>query len=317
MAEPEPTGDPQPDPTPIESTESNPADKPGASPPPSESIEAPRNVRFMAYNIKNYLTMEVFVKGGIKEMRPKDPAEIEALVKIIVNEKPDILGICEIGTMDDLKDLQSRLKKAGLNLPHLVHAGGVDTVRHLALLSAFPIVKNSSEHHLPFEIDGRERLMGRGILDATIDLPNGPTRFIGLHLKSKRPVNDFDEAELRLNEARLAKAHCDQIVAEDPAARIVVYGDMNDTRKTPPMYALMGRFNSKNFLEDVFVKDSRGHLWTHFWSYQQQYARFDFVLVSRSVKKEVDMEKSYIADPDNWNEASDHRPVVVTFESPE
>lgn len=272
-----------------------------------------KGIRFIAYNIENYLTMEVFRKGGVKEKRPKDPAEIEALIKIIVSEKPDILGICEIGTREDLADLQARLKKAGLDLPHTIHAGGFDSVRHLAILSALPIASNDSKHHLPFEIDGRERMMGRGILDVTINLPNGPTHFVGLHLKSKRPTKDFDEAEIRLSEARLAKAHCDAILADDPDARIVLYGDMNDTRKTPPMSALMGRSNSKNFLGDVFTKDSRGHLWTHYWSYQQQYARFDFVLVSNSIKPEVDMNHSYVGDPDNWNEASDHRPVIVTF----
>ncbi len=287
---------------------------------PSVSEEGQKNdsspsegVRFMSYNIKNYLTMEVLRKGGVKEKRPKDPAEIDALIDIIAHEKPDILGICEIGTREDLAELQSRLKEAGIDLPHSIHAGGFDSVRHLAILSAFPILKNNSEHHLPFQIGEFERLMGRGILSVLIDLPGGPTHFVGLHLKSKRPLKEMDEAEIRLNEARLAKAHCDSILAADPEARIVVYGDMNDTRKTPPMSALMGRFNSKNYLGDVFVKDSRDHLWTHYWSYQQQYARFDYVLTSRSILPEVDMENSYVSDTPNWNEASDHRAVMVTF----
>ena len=257
--------------------------------------------------------MDVYVKGGVKEERPKDPVEIAALVDIIVSEKPDILGICEIGTKEDLAELQTKLKNAGLDLPHTVHAGGYDPVRRLAILSALPISANNSEDHLPFEINGRERLMGRGILSVTIDLPLGPTHFVGLHLKSKRPLSDFDEAEIRLNEARLAKAHCDRLMAENPEAHIVVYGDMNDTRKTPPMSALMGRSNSKNHLGDVFIKDSRGHLWTHYWSYQQQYARFDYVLTSKSLSPFIDMSRSYVSDTDNWNEASDHRATVVTF----
>jgi endonuclease/exonuclease/phosphatase family metal-dependent hydrolase len=316
--EPKVTSTPDPEPPPSQKKTTSPAETPAIpkEPAPEVAPEAgPEStaIRFVSYNIKNYLSMEVYRKGGIKEKRPKDPSEIEALVEIIVSEKPDILGICEIGTADDLADLQSRLKKAGLDLPHTIHAGGFDSVRHLAILSALPIESNDSEHHLPFEIDGSERMMGRGILDVTINLPNGPTHFVGLHLKSKRPTKDFDEAEIRLSEARLAKAHCDAILAADPDARIVLYGDMNDTRKTPPMSALMGRSNAKNFLGDVFTKDSRGHLWTHYWSYQQQYARFDFVLVSRSIKPEVDMNHSYVGDPDNWNEASDHRPVIVTF----
>ncbi len=283
--------------------------------PPEKKPEATKSngIRFMSYNIENYLTMTRYKKGGVKELTSKDPEEIKALVEIIVSEKPDILGICEIGTPEDLKDLQTRLKNAGLDLPHTVHAGGSDTTRRLAILSAHPITANNSRDHLPFQIDGRERLMGRGILDATIELPNGPTHFIGLHLKSKRETEDFDQAEIRLHEARLARAHCDAILAKDANARIVLYGDMNDTRKTPPLAALMGKYQSKDYIGDVFAKDSRGDLWTHFWSYQQQYSRFDWVLVSRAVYPEVSKEHSYIADPANWNDASDHRAVVVTF----
>jgi len=286
---------------------------------PAEPTEAPagdstsKQVRFMAYNLKNYLTMDVYLKGGVKDSRPKADEEVAALVDIIIKQKPQILGICEIGTKEDLADLQSRLKAAGLDLPHSHHTGGMDLTRRLGLLSARPIAATNSQDHLSFKINDEELLMQRGILDVTIDLPNGPTHFIGLHLKSKRPSNSFDEAEVRLNEARLAKAHCDAIIEKDPAARIVLYGDMNDTRKTPPLAIMMGRNNSNNSLEDAFVKDSRGHLWTHYWSYQQQYSRFDFVLVSKTIKPEIDWKKSYIVDSPNWFEASDHRPVIVTF----
>ena len=275
--------------------------------------EAPKSIRFMAYNLKNYLTMDVYLKGGVREPRFKASEEIDALVEIIVAEKPQILGLCEIGTKEDLAHLQNKLKEAGLDLPHSIHAGGFDKTRKLGLLSALPIAQNNSEDELIFEINNRQRTMGRGILSVVIDLPNGPTHFIGLHLKSKRPIRDFDEAEIRLNEARLAKEHCNAILAKAPNARLVVYGDMNDTRKTPPLSALMGRSNSKNYLGDVFLKDSRQELWTHFWSYQQSYSRFDYVLVSNSIKDEVDMENSHITDLPNWNEASDHRPLLVTF----
>ncbi len=308
------------EPTPVQS-----ATKPPAPPAPeSEPQQVPtpakvaptadsKGIRFMAYNIENYLTMTRYVKGGGKQLSSKAPEEIAALVDIIVKERPEILGICEIGTADDLKDLQSRLKEAGLDLPHAVHTGGADTTRHLGILSALPIAANDSQKEVAYQIDGRDRMMGRGILDVTIDLPGGPTHFIGLHLKSKRELDDFDQAEIRLNEARLTRAHCEAIMAKDPNARLVVYGDMNDTRKTPPLAALMGKYKTPTYLGDVFVKDSRDHLWTHFWSYQQQYARFDWVLVSPSVYRDVDQDLSYISDRDNWNEASDHRAIVVTL----
>ena len=123
----------------------------------------------------------------------------------------------------------------------------------------------------------------------------------------------MDQAAIRLSEARLAKAHCNAILNKDPKARVVTYGDMNDTRRTPPISALIGRSNSKTHLADVFVKDSQQELWTHYWSYQQIYSRLDYVLTSNSLTSEVDMENSYICDPKDWNIASDHRPIMVTF----
>ncbi|MFT6862900.1 MAG: endonuclease/exonuclease/phosphatase family metal-dependent hydrolase [Akkermansiaceae bacterium] len=292
-------------------TESEPQQEP--TPPKVAPTTDAEGIRFMAYNIENYLTMTRYLKGGGKQLTSKDPKEIAALVDIIVKEKPDILGICEIGTADDLKDLQSRLKVAGLDLTHALHTGGADTTRHLGILSAFPIAANDSQKEVAYQIDGRDRMVGRGILDVTINLPGGPTHFIGLHLKSKRELDDFDQAEIRLNEARLARDHCEALMAKDANARLVVYGDMNDTRKTPPLAVLMGKYQSPTYLGDVFVKDSRDHLWTHFWSYQQQYARFDWVLVSPAMYHDVDPELSYISDRDNWNEASDHRAIVVTL----
>lgn len=290
-------------------------DQTAVAPPETSVPTAPHEgpVRFMAYNLKNYLTMDVYVKGGKKEPRPKRPEEVAALIDIIVTEKPDILGICEIGTKEDLAELQAKLKAAGLDLPHSHHTGGMDVTRRLAILSALPISGSNSRDHLPFMIGDEEFLVRRGILDVTIDLPNGPTHFIGLHLKSKRPSNTFDEAEVRLNEARLARAHCDAILEKNPDARIILYGDMNDTRKTPPLSMMMGRRGAANYLEDAFLKDSRGHLWTHYWSYQQQYSRFDYALLSSNVKAEVDWENSYISDTPNWLDASDHRALVITL----
>lgn len=294
---------------------SNPEDSSGTTKAEAETaaIVPTGPVRFMAYNLKNYLTMDVYRKGGVKERRPKQESEVDAVVDIIVKENPQIVGVSEIGTKEDLADLQARLKKAGLDLPHSHHAGGMDTVRHLGILSALPISGSNSQDQLVFKINDDDFLMRRGILDVTIALPNGPTHFIGLHLKSKRASNSFDESQVRLNEARLARKHCDDLFTEDPEARIVMYGDMNDTRKSPPLAMMMGRRNSQNYLEDAFIRDSRGHLWTHYWDYQQQYSRFDYILLSKVVKAEVDWKKSYVSDRANWFEASDHRPVIVTF----
>lgn len=284
----------------------------------SQDITAPKespegHLRFLSYNIKNYLTMERYIRGGGRQTSSKPKKEIDSLIKVIVAENPDVLGLCEIGTMDDLLDLQSRLKKAGLDLPHLEHAGGADQTRRLALLSNRPIVDRNSADDLPYELEGTTFQMGRGILDVTLDLPGGPTHFIGVHLKSKREIPEADQAQMRLNEAMLLRKHCDAILEKNPQARLIVYGDMNETKGNAPIKAIRGNQNSGLFLDDVWAKDSRREVWTHYWSYQQQYARFDYVFFSRAMKPEMRFKQCYIVDPTDFYDASDHRAIMVTI----
>ncbi|MEN8737057.1 MAG: endonuclease/exonuclease/phosphatase family protein [Akkermansiaceae bacterium] len=280
---------------------------------PRSKVAAEGETRFLSFNIKNYLTMERYIRGGGRQTSSKPEKEISALIAQIITEKPDVLGLCEIGTMDDLLDLQSRLKKAGLDLPHLEHAGGADPTRRLAVLSRLPITARNSADDLPYELEGQEFKMSRGILDVTIDLPGGPTHFIGVHLKSKREIEGADQAMMRLNEAMHLRKHCDAILKENSQARLIVYGDMNETKGNAPIKAIHGNQKSDEFLDDVWAKDSRGEVWTHYWSYQQQYARFDYVFFSRAMKPEMRFKKCYIVDPINFFDASDHRAIMVTI----
>jgi len=274
---------------------------------------APAEIRFLSYNLKNYLTMERWKKGGVKTKRVKPEEEKKVLIEIIASSKPHILGVSEIGTKEDLADLQSRLKEAGIDLPHSHHAGGADQTRKLGLLSAFPFKKTNSQDALAYQLGGKERLIRRGILDVTIDLPFGPTHFIGVHFKSKREIEEADQELIRLNEAILTRKHADTILENAPGSHLVVYGDFNDTRRTPALKKLKAHYRAKNYLEDLQIRDSRGDLWTHFWNYQHSYSRFDYVLVSRSLKPQVNFDKSTILDPKNWFKASDHRAVLTTF----
>ncbi|MGJ8697233.1 MAG: endonuclease/exonuclease/phosphatase family protein [Verrucomicrobiaceae bacterium] len=299
----------------VTSDEPQPAATQPDPPKSTEPIRAGKDeaIRFLSYNIRNYLTMTSIRRDGSKSERSKPNEEIIALVDLIVAEKPDILGICEIGTMDDLLDLQSRLKSAGLDLPHLEHAGGADPTRRLALLSNLPISARNSAENLPYQLEGKEMVMSRGILDVTVDLPNGPTHFIGVHLKSKREIPDADQAMMRLNEAQLLRKHCDAIISKNPNARLIVYGDFNETKGEAPIAAVRGLRDSPGFLDDVWAKDSRREFWTHYWKYQDQYARFDYVFFSRSMKPEMDFKNSYIVDPIDYYDASDHRAIMVTL----
>jgi endonuclease/exonuclease/phosphatase family metal-dependent hydrolase len=123
----------------------------------------------------------------------------------------------------------------------LHYSGGSDPVRHLGLLSRFPITGTATVEESTFRIDGTEYRFNRGVLDATVEARGKSYRFLGVHLKSKREVEDGDQELMRQGEARLLRKHVDSIFEADADARLVVYGDFNDTRPSPSFRTVTGR----------------------------------------------------------------------------
>lgn len=268
-------------------------------------------VSFVSYNVENWLTMDRPVEGKIRKGSPKPLKERQAVAGVIAGAKPDILGVSEIGSEADVRDLQDFLKRAGHPMPHSHHHRGSDPTRGLALLSRYPIGKTVTRDDLNYRSKGRSYGMQRGILDATVDSPAGRFRFLGVHLKSKRETDDGDQADMRLNEAHLLRREVDAILREDPRARLVVYGDLNDSRQSPAVRTVHGRGKSEAALLMVALKDSRGHYWTHHWQFEDIYSRLDYVMVSSALRQSVDWDRCKILDGPEVAAASDHRPLLV------
>ncbi|MGJ8671546.1 endonuclease/exonuclease/phosphatase family protein [Rubritalea sp.] len=260
---------------------------------------------FMVYNIKNYLSQP---RG--ESMRSKPESEVLDLVENIIKVHPDILGICEIGTQADLNDLQLRLKTNGLDLPYSHLVGGADAYRRQALLSKLPLTPHNSAN-IAYQHEGKRHIILRGILDVSIELPCGESRFIGAHLKSKRENKYFDQAIIRRKEAQLIREHSNLVLTENP--NVIVYGDFNDTKQSPSVRAVAGDHGSSNYLFPLNLADSEGQRWTHYWSHQDIYSRFDYAFASSSMKQHITLEESYIPKISIDSQASDHRPLVITF----
>lgn len=277
--------------------------------------QEPPPLTFVAYNLRNYLAMDRRINGETIPGAPKPEKEIAALIAAIAAAKPDILGVCELGDATFLADLQSRLKKTGIDLPNtelVISADGWN--RNLGLLTRFPIVARDSRDDLSYQI-GKTRLpFSRGILDVTIaPNPNYRFRCVGLHLKSKRDVPEADQAEMRRNEAHLARRHIDGIFDAEPGVNLLVYGDFNDDPIEAPVKEVRGRFGSRGYLTDLRLADKFGFHWTHHWSYADLYARLDYALVSDGLSPEVDRDRSHILHPEDWDTASDHRALVLSI----
>ncbi len=270
------------------------------------------SVTFCAYNLKNYLGMERFLNGARTPDLPKPEKEIAAVVKFIVDIKPDVLGISEIGQKKDLLDLQQRLKEAGLDLPNFEYCHGGDLTRRLGLLTRLPIVARNSQTELKYQIGDLTFPVQRGFLDATLRLRTGlDVRFVGVHLKSKRPIPEADESLMRRNEAHLLRAHLDKQIAANPEEKIVIYGDFNEHRNEAPMAAIIGEPKPPGGLFELHLRDSRKETWTHYWKDADVYSRLDFIFFTRTLSKYMDRTGSSIYDVPDYYDGSDHRPTVA------
>ena len=284
------------------------------------SAAVPERLTFCSYNLKNWLTMDRFDQQTYKTLpsAPKPEDERQRVVKILAAIKPDILGVCEIGNADDLADLQKRLKATGIDLPHTELAHGGDETRRLAILSRLPIKLRNSQTDLKYQLGAQTLPFQRGILHVTIPItPTFDLHCVGVHLKSKREITEADQAQMRRNEARLLRKHLDSIFTQEPGARILAYGDFNEHRNEPAISDIIGSpRTSDTAMQDVWLKDKDGEVWTHFWDAADTYSRLDYCFASRLLRPHLDYRGCYIYSARDFDKASDHRPLVLKI-SPE
>ena len=280
------------------------------------AAETPDRVIFAAWNVRNYLLRPVKNDAGRTLTPAKSPESIDAVVETLREIRPDILGLCEMGTRRDLTDLQSRLKKAGLHLPHQTWVDGPDQDRHLALLSRFSL-RVQHDTRTVFRLGGLPQRVRRGILDCTVQVrPDFPLRVLGVHLKSARVVPEYDQAAFRRAESLLLRARVESILEEAPDAPLLVFGDFNDTKNSPVVKGVAGRAGTRQALTVLPLADRLGDQWTYRWDESDEYSRIDYVMVSPSLRRLVRRGGTRVHRDKNWFEASDHRPLVVTIGLP-
>jgi len=272
---------------------------------------AAKEFTFAAYNVANYAPLP---EPGREKPR-KSAEATAALHGIIATLNADILGVCEMGGPRQFEAFRQRLAESGLGYADFEYVEGGDADRHLALASRYPIVARNSRADLVLESDFSHEKMRRGILDVTIAVtPETRIRCVGVHLKSK--LAGMEDAEfVRRVEARLLRKHIDAILAEDPGVQLLVYGDFNDTKTSPALREVAGRRGSKTAMLPLRLCDAEGDHWTHFWAADDSYSRIDFILVNRTLAKNVERTKCFLYRGPDRAGASDHRPLFATFKT--
>jgi len=271
--------------------------------------------RVAAYNVENYVDQVTDSRKTIKS--PEAKAKVR---ENILAMKPDVIALEEVGGLSALLELRAALKKDGLDLPHYELVTGFDTNIHVAVLSRFPIIARRPHTNDNFLLSGRRFRVSRGFSDVDIKV-NDRYEFtlIGAHLKSRRPVPQEDEAELRHEEAKILRAIVDRKLAANPKANVVVLGDFNDTYNTKAIKEIVGRGNDK--LVDTQPIPTNPHYsprniaWTHYYGVEDTYSRIDYLMLSPGMAREWIKEQTYIPTIPNWGIGSDHRPLLATFEA--
>lgn len=278
-------------------------------------------IRIATYNVENYLD----VAEGTRPA--KSDAAKTKIRDTILAMKPDVIAFQEMGSTNAFLQLRDSLKAGGLDFPHWEHITGFDTNIHVAILSRFPFAARRPHTNDGFLLDGRRFRVSRGFAEVTVQVnPGYAFTLITAHLKSRRPVPEADEAELREQEAILLREKISERLAENPNANIVVLGDLNDVQDSRSTKAVIGR-RGKTALFDTRPAERNGDnqpnpnpryaprniTWTHYYGKEDTYSRIDYILISRGMKREWLPEETFIWTAPNWGIASDHRPIVAGF----
>jgi endonuclease/exonuclease/phosphatase family metal-dependent hydrolase len=278
--------------------------------------------RVATFNLENYLDTPT-------QTRAAKSAESKAKVRESIHAlNPDVLALQEIGSLSALDELRGALRAEGLDFPHWQYVNGYDTNVHIAVLSKTPFAAWRAHTSDSFLLSGRRFRVSRGFGEADFQV-NAHYAFtlIAAHLKSKLTLARADEAELRLEEAKLLRDKVDARLAANPNLNVVVLGDFNDSKESPSTKTIIGKYSHKlvdtrpaerngDELQVPGLKpEPRNVTWTHYYGKDDSYTRIDFLLLSPGMAKEWLPSETYALTIPNWGVASDHRPIMATFDA--
>jgi endonuclease/exonuclease/phosphatase family metal-dependent hydrolase len=284
---------------------------------------AAETFRVATYNVENYLDQPTESRKFVKSARAK--AKVCESIRAL---NPDVIAVEEMGSTNALMELRDSLKAKGLDFPYWEHVQGWDTNIHIAVLSKLPIATRHPHTNDSFLLDGRRFSVGRGFAEVDIRVATNYTvTLIATHLKSRRPVPEADEAQLRLEEAKVLRGIVDEHFKADANAKLIVLGDFNNVKSSDSTKEIIGRGkfkltdtrpaerNGDNTPNEIPRFEPRNVTWTHYYGVEDTYSRIDFILLSPAMARDWVTNETYALTIPNWGVGSDHRPIVATFKT--
>lgn len=273
-------------------------------------------IRVASYNVLNYLEMDRLAEGEWRPAYPKPESEKSALRRVILEARPDVLAIQEIGGPGYLRELQRDLKADGWAMPYRTITTG-DADRRLAVLSRIPFVRSQTHDDLTFAYFGGRGSVRRGLLEVEFESEGGrPWHLFVVHLKSwfTERRDDRNAHRYRLGEAEAIRNYLVERFRGVKQKRYLVTGDFNDTRLSAPLRRLYSR-GDYEITRELPALDSRGERWTYYYEREDIYRRVDFFLLSPELFEEAAGNSAHIVDTLPWaRQASDHRLIYLDLD---
>lgn len=267
-----------------------------------------------SYNVENYVASNRVTSAGYREDYPKPEKAKDALRRVIRRINADVLVLEEMGPQSYLDELQRDLKSEGLDYPYSYLAEAADEVRHVALLSREPFVTVTVHRDLDFKYFETREIVKRGLLEAVIATEAGDVTLWGVHLKSRYTdrKDDPDSVKRRGGESTAIRNRILERFPQPAKARFLIMGDFNDVKRSAAVRYMKKR-GSLVISRLLPAVDSRGDHWTYHYERTDTYSRVDHALVSPGLFAAVKDGVVRIEDGAEVEDASDHRPLVVTL----
>jgi endonuclease/exonuclease/phosphatase family metal-dependent hydrolase len=270
----------------------------------------PGEIVVAAYNLLN-LFDDYDDPYRADEGTPAKPrAELERLAASIRALNADVISVEEVENRDYLERFVNVFLPE-MGYKDVVLFEGNDTRGiDVGLISRVPVGEVRSHRHLHFPgADGSPHRFNRDVLSVMLE-PEGaePFEIWVLHLKSN--AGGREEAEpIRLAEAKEVRALLDKELVKNPAARLLVMGDFNDTPESQTLKTILGQGSVALWSAGSDLKD--GSL----VSYNEGEFRsvIDFILCSPAMQKQYVKDSFHIPQGSIATTGSDHNPVTATF----
>ncbi len=274
------------------------------------AADEPPTFKVMSYNLHDYGDFES--PDGVTASKPA--RQKEALHDLIYQEKPDVLGVMEMGDPTHVEELRQALSSRGLKYPFFEWIEGADTMRHVCLLSKYPIIRRDPHTQERFKLSEKAWRPSRGFLEVDLQVRKDyVVKIYVVHLKSKRASSTDSIAsadEIRAGEAKLLCKYLDEDLKKNPKLNLVLMGDFNDLEDSAPMRFLK---ESKLSLNDLKPKARDGSTGTYYYFPARQKERIDYMFVSDGLKKEYLDNSATVRDDEVSRKASDHSPIHARF----